>query len=56
MKSGKPIIAVYDTKPYDRDFLTRATGADELAFSRFLNGARNRLRRQWDAGGLRICQ
>jgi D-lactate dehydrogenase len=30
MKSGKPIIAVYDTKPYDRDFLTRATGADEL--------------------------
>ena len=24
MKGGKPIIAVYDTKPYDRDFLTGA--------------------------------
>ena len=30
MKSAKPIIAVYDTKPYDRDFLTRAAGAGEL--------------------------
>ena len=30
MKGGKPIIAVYDTKPYDRDYLTRAAGAGEL--------------------------
>jgi len=27
---AKPIIAVYDTKPYDRDYLTRATGAEEM--------------------------
>jgi D-lactate dehydrogenase len=30
MQNGKPVIAVYDTKPYDRDYLTRAAGADEL--------------------------
>jgi D-lactate dehydrogenase len=30
MKSGKPVIAVYDTKPYDRDYLTRAGEAGEL--------------------------
>ncbi len=30
MKIGKPIIAVYDTKPYDRKYLTRATGVGEL--------------------------
>lgn len=30
MKIGKPVIAVYDTKPYDRDYLTRATRAGEM--------------------------
>ncbi len=30
MKAGKPIIAVYDTKPYDREYLSRAASADEL--------------------------
>jgi D-lactate dehydrogenase len=30
MKIGKPVIAVFDTKPYDRDYLSRATGSDEL--------------------------
>src|SRR6516165_7585280 len=30
MEVGKPAIAVFDTKPYDRDYLTRASGADKL--------------------------
>jgi D-lactate dehydrogenase len=30
MEMVKPVVAVYDTKPYDRDFLTRAAAADEL--------------------------
>jgi D-lactate dehydrogenase len=30
MKSGKPVIGVFDTKPYDRDYLARAAGAGEL--------------------------
>jgi D-lactate dehydrogenase len=29
MNRGKPVVAVYDTKPYDRDYLSRAVGADE---------------------------
>jgi D-lactate dehydrogenase len=30
MEIGKPAIAVFDAKPYDRDYLTRANGADKL--------------------------
>jgi D-lactate dehydrogenase len=30
MKFRKLVIAVYDTKPYDRDYFTRAPGAGEL--------------------------
>src|SRR5271165_181852 len=30
MEIVKPVIAVYDTKPSDRDYLTRATGAGEF--------------------------
>jgi D-lactate dehydrogenase len=30
MKTGKPVVAVYDTKSYDREYLSRAMGADEL--------------------------
>ena len=30
MDSGKPLVAVYDTKPYDRDYLTHAAGVDAL--------------------------
>jgi D-lactate dehydrogenase len=30
MASGKPLVAVFDTKPYDRDYLSRAVGSDEL--------------------------
>jgi lactate dehydrogenase-like 2-hydroxyacid dehydrogenase len=26
----KPTLAVFDAKPYDRDYLTRASGADKL--------------------------
>ena len=26
----KPAIPVYDAKPYDRDYITRASGADKL--------------------------
>ena len=26
----KPAIAVFDAKPYDRDYITRASGADKL--------------------------
>ena len=29
----KPAIAVYDAKPYDRDYITRASGADKLDWS-----------------------
>jgi D-lactate dehydrogenase len=29
MKIAKPVVAVYDTKPYDRDYLSRATRAGE---------------------------
>src|ERR1700756_1118656 len=30
MKTGKPIVAVYDTKSYDREYLGQTVGADEL--------------------------
>lgn len=30
MQLDKPVVVVFDAKPYDRDYLTRATGADEL--------------------------
>ena len=30
MEIGKPAIAVFDAKSYDRDYLSRASGADEL--------------------------
>jgi D-lactate dehydrogenase len=30
MEIGKPVIAVFDTKPYDREYLSRARGAAEL--------------------------
>ena len=30
MDSTKPLIAVYDTKPYDREYLTHAAGVEEL--------------------------
>jgi D-lactate dehydrogenase len=32
MGTGKPIVAVFDTKPYDRDHLTRAVGSEEVAW------------------------
>ncbi len=30
MKSGNPVVAVFDTKPYDRDYLGRSAGSGEL--------------------------
>ena len=30
MDSGKPLVTVYDTKPYDRDYLTTAAGVEEI--------------------------
>ena len=30
MKSGNPVFAVFDTKPYDRDYLGRSAGSGEL--------------------------
>ena len=30
MDSAKPLVAVYDTKPYDRDYLSNAAGVEEL--------------------------
>ena len=30
MKIAKPVVAVFDTKPYDRDYLSRAAGSNEL--------------------------
>jgi D-lactate dehydrogenase len=30
MQSEKPLVAVYDTKPYDRDYLSHAAGVEEL--------------------------
>ncbi len=30
MDSGKPLVAVYDTKPYDREYLSSAAGIEEL--------------------------
>jgi D-lactate dehydrogenase len=30
MKTEKPFVAVYDTKSYDREYLSQAIGADEL--------------------------
>jgi D-lactate dehydrogenase len=32
MATGKPVVAVYDTKPYDRDYLSRAVGSEEVAW------------------------
>jgi D-lactate dehydrogenase len=30
MKSGNPVVAVFDTKPYDRDYLSRSAGSADL--------------------------
>jgi D-lactate dehydrogenase len=30
MKSGNPVVAVFDTKPYDRDYLGRSAGSADL--------------------------
>ena len=30
MKVEKPLVAVYDTKSYDREYLSQAIGADAL--------------------------
>ena len=30
MDSGKPLVTVYDTKPYDRDYLTTAAGVEQM--------------------------
>ncbi len=30
MKSGNPVVAVFDTKPYDREYLGRPAGSGEL--------------------------
>ena len=40
MKSGNPVVAVFDTKPYDRDYLGRSAGsaALELRFHEFRLG------------------
>ena len=32
MGTRKPIVGVFDTKPYDRDYLTRAVGSKEVAW------------------------
>ena len=32
MGTRKPIVAAFDTKPYDRDYLTRAVGSEELSW------------------------
>jgi D-lactate dehydrogenase len=32
MGTRKPIVGVFDTKPYDRDYLTRAVGSEEVAW------------------------
>ena len=32
MGTGKPIVAVFDTKPYDRDYLSGAVGSQEVAW------------------------
>ncbi|MBV9875660.1 MAG: 2-hydroxyacid dehydrogenase [Verrucomicrobia bacterium] len=32
METRKPIVGVFDTKPYDRDYLTRAVGSGEVAW------------------------
>jgi D-lactate dehydrogenase len=32
METRKPIVGVFDTKPYDRDYLTRAVGSEELSW------------------------
>jgi D-lactate dehydrogenase len=32
METGKPTVGVFDTKPYDREYLSRAVGSEELAW------------------------
>ena len=32
MKSAKPMVGVFDTKPYDRDYLSRAVGSNEVSW------------------------
>ncbi len=31
METGRPLVAIYDTKPYDRDYLSKAEGVGELS-------------------------
>jgi lactate dehydrogenase-like 2-hydroxyacid dehydrogenase len=32
MGTRKPVVGVFDSKPYDRDYLTRAVGSEEAAW------------------------
>jgi D-lactate dehydrogenase len=32
MRSAKPVVGVFDTKPYDRDYLSRAVGSNEVSW------------------------
>ena len=58
MKSGNPVVAVFDTKPYDRDYLGRAAGSSELdlRFHEFRLEAETAFAANGTQGGLRICQ
>ena len=58
MKSGNPVIAVFDTKPYDREYLGRAAEEGELDwhFHEFRLEPETAFAANGTHGGLRICQ
>ena len=58
MESEKPQIAVYDTKPYDREYLSKAAGAEDLdlRFHDFRLEAATAFAADGREGGLRVCE
>jgi len=43
MDPKKPRIAVYDTKPYDREYLSKAAGVEDLDCGPMMSAWRQRL-------------
>ena len=58
MESEKSQVAVYDTKPYDREYLSKAAGAEDLdlRFHDFRLEAATAFAAEGAKSGLRLCE
>jgi D-lactate dehydrogenase len=58
MGTRKPIVGVFDSKPYDRDYLARAVGSNKLDwhFHDFRLETETAVPAKGVLGGVRVCQ